>query len=166
MEFIGKKHRYNDTTAPKKIRWRMGYRHIASWWPIQERIHLQCRRPGFDPWVRKIPWRREWQPTPVFLPGKSHGQRSLVGYKPRGCKESDTIKCCVWDCYEMRWWNCDENLGLSNVRFDSSAKPVGLQTHTHTHTRRSGPKLLLGSFPSSVVGSSQSSWLSYGTMSS
>jgi len=35
---------------------------------------------GFDPWVRKIPWRREWQPTPVFLPGKSHGQRSLVGY--------------------------------------------------------------------------------------
>ena len=39
----------------------------------------QCRKPGFDPWVRKIPWRRKWQPTPVFLPGKSHGQRSLVG---------------------------------------------------------------------------------------
>ena len=39
-----------------------------------------CRRPGFDPWVRKIPWRREWQPTPVFLPEESHGQRSLVGY--------------------------------------------------------------------------------------
>ena len=34
----------------------------------------------FDPWVRKMPWRREWQPTPVFLPGESHGQRSLVGY--------------------------------------------------------------------------------------
>ena len=41
---------------------------------------LQCRRPGFDPWVRKIPQRREWQPTPVFLPGESHGQKSLVGY--------------------------------------------------------------------------------------
>ena len=40
--------------------------------------HQQCRRPGFDPWVRKIPWRRKWQPTPVFLPGESHGQRSLV----------------------------------------------------------------------------------------
>ena len=40
---------------------------------------LQYRRPGFDPWVRKIPWKREWQPTPVFLPGKSQGQRSLVG---------------------------------------------------------------------------------------
>ena len=39
---------------------------------------------GFDPWVGKIPWRRKWQPTPVFLPGKSHGRRSLVGYSPRG----------------------------------------------------------------------------------
>ena len=40
-------------------------------------------------WVRKIPWRREWQPTPVFLPEEFHGQRSLVGYSPRCCKESD-----------------------------------------------------------------------------
>ena len=40
----------------------------------------QCRRHRFDPWVRKIPWRRAWQPTPVFLPGESHGQRSPVGY--------------------------------------------------------------------------------------
>ena len=43
----------------------------------------------FDPWVGKIPWRRKWQPTPVLLPGKSHGQRSLVGYSPWGRKESD-----------------------------------------------------------------------------
>ena len=41
---------------------------------------------GFDPWVRKIPWRRKWPPTPVFLPGKSSGQRSLAGYSPRGHK--------------------------------------------------------------------------------
>ena len=40
----------------------------------------------FDPWVGKIPWRRKWTPTPVFLPGKSHGQRSLVGYSPWGHK--------------------------------------------------------------------------------
>ena len=56
----------------------------------------QCRRrkrPGFDPWVRKIPWRRKWQPTLVFLPGESHGQRSLMGYSPRGCKDSDTTEC-------------------------------------------------------------------------
>ena len=45
-------------------------------------ICLQCGRPAFDPWVRKIPWRREWQPTPIFLPGELHGQRSLVGYSP------------------------------------------------------------------------------------
>ena len=55
-------------------------------------IHLQCRRPGFDPWVGKIPWRKEWQPTPVFLPGESHGQRSLVDYSPWDCKESDTTE--------------------------------------------------------------------------
>ena len=47
---------------------------------------LQCRRPGFDPWVGKISWRRKGQPTPVFLPGKSHGQRSLVGSSPWGHK--------------------------------------------------------------------------------
>ena len=49
----------------------------------------QCRRYKscrFDPWVRKIPWRRPWRPTLVFLPGKSHGQRSLVGYGPWGCR--------------------------------------------------------------------------------
>ena len=46
----------------------------------------QCRRHRFYPWVGTIPWRRKWQPTPVFLPGKSHGQRILAGYSPRGCK--------------------------------------------------------------------------------
>ena len=49
----------------------------------------QCRRLGFNPWVRKTPWRRKWQPTPVFLPGKSHGQRSLAGYSAWCHKESD-----------------------------------------------------------------------------
>ena len=43
----------------------------------------------FDPWIGKIPWRRQGQPTPVFLPGKLHGQRSLGGYSPRGCKQLD-----------------------------------------------------------------------------
>ena len=52
-------------------------------------VYLQCGRPGFDPWVGKIPWRRKWQSTPVFLPGKSHGKRSLIGHSPWGCKELD-----------------------------------------------------------------------------
>jgi len=46
-------------------------------------------RPRFNPWVGKIPWRRKWQPTPVFLPGELHEQRSLVGYSPWHCKELD-----------------------------------------------------------------------------
>ena len=55
--------------------------------PVGE-VHLPaCRRLGFDPWVRKIPWRRKWHPTAVFLPGKSHGQKSLLGYSPWGHKE-------------------------------------------------------------------------------
>ena len=53
------------------------------------RIRLQCRRCVFDPWVGKIPWSRKWQPTAVFMPGKFHGQRSLAGYSPGGCKELD-----------------------------------------------------------------------------
>ena len=47
---------------------------------------------SFNPWVRKIPCKKEWQPIPVFLPGESHGQRSLAGYSPRGHKESDTTE--------------------------------------------------------------------------
>ena len=50
------------------------------------------RRCEFDPWVRKIPWRREWQPTPVFLPGESRSQRSLAGYSPCGDKALDTFE--------------------------------------------------------------------------
>ena len=49
-------------------------------------------RRGFDPWVWKIPYRRKWQLTPVFLPGESNGQKILAGYSPQGCKESDTTK--------------------------------------------------------------------------
>ena len=62
----------------------------------------QCRRRGFNPWVRKIPWRKKRQPSPVFLPGESHGQQSLGGYSLWGCKESDrteamTCTCCMWN---------------------------------------------------------------------
>ena len=71
----------------------------------------QCkrlRRLEFDPWVRKTPWRKKWQPTPVFLPEKSHGQRSPVRHSPQDCKESGTTE-------------------------QLSACMRG-HTHTHTHT--------------------------------
>ena len=64
----------------------------------------QCRRRktcGFHPWVGKIPWRRKWLPIPVFLPGKFHRQRSLVGYRPRGHKESDRTE----HIYFLRLWS-------------------------------------------------------------
>ena len=60
--------------------------------PSTKESICQCRRHkrhGFDPWVGKILWSRKWQPAPAFLPGESHGQRSLVSYSPWGCKESD-----------------------------------------------------------------------------
>ena len=78
---------------------------ISSWWCQVVSLCTWCskgpkgprvagnwrgnRRPEFDPWVGKISWRREWRPTPGLLPGESHGQRSLMGSSPRGCKESD-----------------------------------------------------------------------------
>ena len=59
---------------------------------VQWRICPQCRRHGFNSWVGEIPWWREWLPTPVSLPGESHGQWSLVGYSPWGRKEPDTTE--------------------------------------------------------------------------
>ena len=52
------------------------------WWISSKQSTCQCRRYGFDPWIEKIPWIRKWQPTPLFLPGKSNRQRSLAGYGP------------------------------------------------------------------------------------
>ena len=83
--------------------------------------HRRPRRCGFDPWVRKITWRRKWQPDPVFLPGKSHGQRSLVGYSPWGRKEVDMTE-----------------------------HPPHTHTHTHAHNlKESPPAILVSSFSQS-----------------
>ena len=68
---------------------------ILSRWPSSKESACQCRRHkrrGFNPWVGKIPGRRKWKPTPVFLPGKFHGQKNLEGYGPWGCKELDMTK--------------------------------------------------------------------------
>jgi len=75
--------------------------HQFIWVLIETRIPRWCsdkesaclgRRHRFNPRVGKIPWRRKWQPTLASLPGKSHGQRSLAGYSPWGCKESNMTK--------------------------------------------------------------------------
>ena len=72
----------------------------------------KCRRPRFNSWVRKIPWRRAWQVTPVFLPGESHGQRSLEGYRPQNHKEPDMTEqltlglliFAYWNTLNVWWW--------------------------------------------------------------
>ena len=63
------------------------------------RTRLPCKRLGFDPWVGKVHWRRAWKPTPVFLPGESHGQRSLAGYSPWGHKRVGQN----WAAKQQRW---------------------------------------------------------------
>ena len=70
----------------------IGYTPQYSWASLMGQMvknPSQCGTSVFSPWVVKIPWRRAWQPTPAFLPGASHGQRSLAGYSPWGHKESD-----------------------------------------------------------------------------
>ena len=69
------------------------------WWLSSKRMHLQFRRCRFNPWFRKIPFKRKWQPTQVSLSGKFHGQRSLVGYSPWGHKESymtEQLSMCIY----------------------------------------------------------------------
>ena len=65
------------------------------WWLRQWRICLQCGRPGFSPWVGKIPWGGEWQPTPVFLPGEFHGQNSQTWVSELKKKKKNSICCPV-----------------------------------------------------------------------
>ena len=78
--------------AAESERFRLFELATVPWWLRRLSVCLQCGRPGFNPWVGKIPWRRKWQSTPVLLPGESHGQRSLIGYSPWGRKESDTTE--------------------------------------------------------------------------
>ena len=75
-----------SSSKQDRVSWHLYF--LPGWSACQDRRYKRGR---FDPWERKISWRREWQPTPVFLPGTAHGQRSLVGYSLRG-QESDTIK--------------------------------------------------------------------------
>ena len=74
-------------------------------WLSGKESACQRKRPGFNPWVRKIPRRKKWQPTPAFLSGKSHGQRNLVGYNPYNHKELDTT--------EHSWMNHSYYLSLA-----------------------------------------------------
>ena len=99
----------------------------SAWWCRRRR---RCR---FSPWVGKTPWRRRWQPTPVFSPGKFHGQRSLAGYSPQGHKEWDTTEMLsthspLTICDSFRW--TVEGLSHIYTCFHSPLNPSPTQTAT------------------------------------
>ena len=83
----------------------------------------RCKRHGFEPWVRKIPWSQKWQPTPVSLPGKSHGQRSLAGYSSWDCRvRHNWAQTCVYTNTHMyvyrflrRWVAGLQNIHASDI---------------------------------------------------
>ena len=102
---------------------------VAQW----QRIHLWCRRFSLNPWVTKIPWRRKWQPIPVLLPGKSHGQKSLVGYCPWGCKRvrHNLATCCCCSVAQSYPALCN-TLDCSTTGFPVLHHLPGF-TQTHVH---------------------------------
>ena len=89
----------------------------------------RCKKHEFHPWVRKIRCRRAWQPTWVFLPGESHGQRSLVGYSPKGLKELDVIEATY--------------MHASFIYYIVFISTKQLSVYTHTHTQRTNKKYFL-----------------------
>ena len=106
------------------VQW-WGCRDELPWWLSGKESSCQCRRPGFHLWSREIPWRRKWQRTAVFLPGESHGQRSLAGYSPWGCKESDmtehTVTYCGREGFLGMMILVNAGLGFPNEREESKS---------------------------------------------
>ena len=102
---------------------------------------------GSDPWVRKIHWRREWQPTPVFLPGESHGQGSLVGYSPWGCKELNTVEQLSNNNEQLTTWSSwplAEGSLLWSLPLSAHRKPLSLNGFFSTNQIFPPPPQSLG----------------------
>ena len=110
--------RYTSSTLKLGLPW------CLTW----SKICLECGRPRFDPWVRKIPWRREWQPTPVFLPGEFHWLRSLVSYSPWSRREPD-----------MAEW-LTHNTHTHTLKLHSQSSSVNMEGN---HTRAGIPEDLV-----------------------
>ena len=105
-------------------------------WLSGKESTCQCRRHGFSPWVGKIPWRRKWQLTAVFLPGESHGQRSLVGYSPWSRTESDrterthVIHYCRENNLTPKSWTKKSSTCLQSHNF-----PLRFLLNTESHLK-------------------------------
>ena len=131
---------------------------------------MRHKRHGFDPWVRKIPWRRTWQPTPAFLPGKCHRQWSLVGYSPWDCKELDMwghtqsyisnllLLLSYWVASEFLWppWTAAHWASLSSISWSLLKLMSSESMMSYNHLVLCHPLLLLPSiFPSIRVFSNE-----------
>ena len=106
------------------------------WWLGSKESACNAVDMGLIPWVAEIPWRRKWQPTPVFLPGESHGLRGLDGYSPWGRKESDMIEQLSTHTRKnlkeevsvhlsgrgFLWWSHFKRKGTQNLRKTSRRK--------------------------------------------
>ena len=106
----------------------------------------RCKRRGFDPWVKKIPWSRKWQPAPVLLPGKFHGQRSLAGYSPQnyrvGHSWAQKLQVCLghqWVCPSRRPPSSTWAVGRAGVWADSFLR--GGRRELHCLSRRKATEL-------------------------
>ena len=112
------------------------------------RAHLPMWRPGSNPWVRKIPWRRKWWPTPVFLPGKFHGQRNLEVYSPWGSQKVGHDRACthhVCKCVYLlnllvipKWWHFPCYLQICTEKWR-------IQASWHTLPAEAGSRVALPS---------------------
>ena len=118
----------------------------------------QCRR-WFDPWGGKIPWRRKWQPTPVLLPGKVHGQRRLAGYRPWGGKELKTTEH-TFLLPTSKWTQAVQTHVVQGCSMNqsyeprSAYKPRFLPPSSHassSHTLKNNTLCMIYCFPNSSV---------------
>ena len=105
----------------------------------------------FNPWIGKIPWRRKGQLAPVFLPGKSHGQRSLVGYSPWGLRESDMTECTHTHKDDLHYRDCGGKLcrnqkGSLRLRNLYAPEPMLHNRRSHCNGETQAPQLEWPSF--------------------
>ena len=101
-QLLRAQYRRNNCEQDRCSRPHPGPPRLPRWLSGKESI-CQCRTCRFSPWVRKIPWRRKWQPTAVFLPGESHRQRSLTGHSLWGCQESNRTELTDWQRAPPQW---------------------------------------------------------------
>ena len=113
-------------------------------WISDKKSTCQCRRHKrlvFDPWVRKIPWRRKWELDPVSFTGKSHEKRSLVDYSQRGCKESHELAKAQYSTFFC----------ISSIPFSCSVMSDSLQPHESQHARPPCPSQTPGVYSNSCA---------------